>query len=139
MTPNAFIGRPTAPTEADLVAALGPAKTLWDALAIDLAHELGLAAREWKCVGRKYGWSLRLKRGKRNILHLSPCQGCFRVAIILGDKAVAAARASRLGRAAAKLIDEAPRYPEGTGIRLEVTRAKDLPLISKLARIKLEN
>ena len=50
-----------------------------------------------------------------------------------------AARASRLGRAATKLIDEAPRYPEGTGIRFEVRRAGDVTLVKKLARIKLEN
>jgi len=41
---------------------------------------------------------------------------------------VRAARASRLGRAAAKLLDEAPRYPEGTGIRFEVRRATDVAL-----------
>ncbi len=45
------------------------------------------------------------------------------------------ARASLLGQRAIKLLDEAPRYPEGTGIRFEVVRAKDIPLIKKLARI----
>ena len=139
MIPNAFIGRTKAPTESDVAAALGPAKPLWDLIAIDLAQELGLDDREWKCSGSKYGWTLRLKRGKRNIVHMSPCQASFRVALILGDRAVSAARAGGLGRAAAKLLDEAPRYPEGTGLRLEVSRAKDIPLIRKLARIKLEN
>jgi hypothetical protein len=37
------------------------------------------------------------------------------------------------------LIDEAPRYPEGTGIRFEVRRATDITLVRKLARIKLDN
>jgi hypothetical protein len=66
-------------------------------------------------------------------------EGCFTVLFILGDRAANAARASRLGRVATRLIDEAPHYPEGTGIRLEVSRAKDIPLIKKLARIRLEN
>jgi hypothetical protein len=139
MTPNAFIGRTKAPTDADLTAALGAARPLWDLVVVDMAEELGLADREWKSYGSKHGWALRLKRKKRNIVHLSPCQGCFAVLFILGDRAVNAARASRLGRAGMKLIDEAPRYPEGTGIRLTVTRPKDIPLIRKLARIKLEN
>jgi len=138
MTPNAFIGRTKAPTEADLTAALGPAKPLWDLVVVDMARELDLE-REWKSYGSKYGWALRLKRGKRNIVHLGPCQGGFMVLFILGDRAVSAARASRLGRAATKRIDEAPRYPEGTGIRFETVRSKDIPLIKKLARIKLEN
>jgi len=139
MTPNAFIGRTKQPTDRDVGAALGVAKPLWDGVVVDMAHELGLTALEWKSYGVKYGWSLRLKRGKRNIVHLSPCEGCFHVLFILGDRAVAAARASRLGRSAIKRLDEAPRYPEGTGIRLEVKGARDIPLIRKLARIKLEN
>jgi hypothetical protein len=61
------------------------------------------------------------------------------VLFILGARAVDAARASRLSRAATKLIDEAPRYPEGTGIRFEVRRATDVTLVRKLARIKLDN
>ncbi len=139
MTPNAFIGWTKAPTEADLTAALGGAKPAWDLITVDLAQELGLSDREWKCYSEKYGWSLRPKRGKRNIVHLGPCENVFQVVLILGDRAVAAARASRLGRAAIKLLDEAPRYPEGTGIRLEVSGPKHIPLIRKFARIKLEN
>jgi hypothetical protein len=139
MKPNAFIGRTHPPSDADVAKALGAAKPLWDAIVVDMARELGLPDREWKSYSAKHGWALRLRRGKRNIVHLAPCEGCFNVLLILGDRAVKAARAARLGRAAAKLLDEAPRYPEGTGIRLEVRRSKDIPLIGKLARIKLEN
>ena len=139
MTPNAFIGRTEPPSERDLAAALGPAKPLWDAIVVDMARELGLTEREWKSYGVKYGWAFRLKKGKRNIVHLGPCQGAFAVLFILGDRAVDAARAGKLGARATKLFDQAPRYPEGTGIRFEVRSSKDIPLIQKLARIKLEN
>jgi len=137
--PNAFVGRTSPPTGADLARALGPAKPVWNAVAVEIARELGLDDREWKSYGVKHGWSLRLKRGKRNIVYLAPCQGWFEVLFILGDKAVTAARASGLGRAGTKLLDAAPRYPEGTGVRLRVSRAKDVPLVRKLARVKLEN
>jgi Protein of unknown function (DUF3788) len=137
--PNAFVGRTSPPSDADVARALGPAKPAWDSIAVEMAGELGIADREWKSYGVKHGWSLRLKRGKRNIVYLAPCQGCFDVLLILGDRAVKAARASGLGRAGTRLLDAAPRYPEGTGVRLQVSRAKDLPLITKLARIKLEN
>lgn len=139
MKPNAFVGRQKPPAEADLTAALGAAKPAWDLVVVDMARELGLADREWKSYAAKYGWSLRLKRGKRNIVHLAPCPGCFDVLFILGQRAVVAARSARLGRTGERLLDEAPRYPEGTGIRLEVRRAKDVPLVRKLAKIKLEN
>ena len=138
-SPNAFIGRTKPPTNAELSAALGTAKPLWDLVVVDMARELELADHEWKSYGVKHGWAFRLKRGKRNIVHMAAHQGCFTVLFILGDRALNAARASRLGRAATKLIDEAPRYPEGTGIRFEVRRAGDVTLVKKLARIKLEN
>lgn len=139
MRPNAFIGWPKAPSDADVAAALGRVKPLWDEIVESISEELNLKDREWKCPGRKYGWTLRLQRGKRNILHLSPRQGSFQVLTILGDRAVKAARDAQLSAVALKLLDEAPRYPEGTGIRLEVTSRRHLPLIRKPARIKLDN
>jgi hypothetical protein len=138
MTPNAFIGRTEPPSERDLAAALGPATPLWDAIVVDMARELGLTERGWKSYGVKYGWAFRLKKGKRKIVHLAPCQGAFEVLFVLGDRAVSAARAGKLGARATKLFDQAPRYPEGTGIRFEVRSSRDIPLIQTLARIKLE-
>lgn len=139
MNPNAFIGRTKAPSDADLAAALGAVKPLWDEIVVGMAQELGLTGSEWKSYGVKHGWTLQLRRGKRNIVHLAPCEGAIHVLFILGERAVAAAREARLGTAAVKLLDEAPRYPEGTGIRLEVTRARQVALVRKLARIKLAN
>ena len=40
-SPNAFIGRPKAPNDADLTTALGPAKPVWDPIVVDMARELG--------------------------------------------------------------------------------------------------
>lgn len=139
MKPNAFVGRAKPPSDADLKAALGVAKTAWDLVTLGMAEDLGLDGREWKSYGSKFGWAFRLKRGKRTIVHLGPCLGSFAVLLILGERAVKAARASRLGLAAMKLLDEAPRYPEGTGIRLQVSRASQVALVRKFARIKLEN
>jgi hypothetical protein len=72
-------------------------------------------------------------------VHVAPCQGCVHVLLILGDRAVKAARAGSVGSVVTKLLDEAPHYPEGTGIRLEVEGPKLVPVIRRLARIKLEN
>ena len=139
MNPNAFIGRAKAPTDADVAAALGAVKPLWDEIVVGMARELELTASEWKSYGIKHGWALQLRRGKRNIVHLAPCTGSIHVLFILGDRAVVAARAAKLGATADKLLAEAPRYPEGTGVRLEVSRPRQVALVRKLARIKLEN
>ncbi len=136
--PNAFIGSKTPPSETRVTAALGPSAAAWKELIAWLGVQ-GIAGKEWKSVAPKYGWALSPELKKRRILYLGPCDGCFRVAFVLGDKAVAAARESDLPKAVLKEIVEAKRYAEGTGIRLFVRTAKDLAPIKKLVAIKLAN
>jgi hypothetical protein len=94
---------------------------------------------EWKSISPKYGWSLRLKLKKRTIVQLSPCDRCFRVAFILGDRAVKVTRQSDLPKSTFKIIHDAPHHAEGTGVRLEAKKPGDLGAIRKLALIKLAN
>ena len=136
---NAFIGKLKKPTDGDLTEALGPVKALWDQLLSELADQFKLVEQEWNSYSPKAGWAMRLKRKKRNIVYLSPCQGCFLVSFVLGDKAIQVARQSKLPKQVIKIIDEAKRYAEGTGIRLEMKKPKDIDVIKKLTAIKLDN
>lgn len=137
--PNAFIGSKDKPTSEQLSATLGSTAAVWNHLVSWLAEELNVVDQQWTSYSPKYGWSLRLKLKKRAIVYLGPCSGCFRASFVLGDRAVVAARKSNLSAHALKLLEEAPRYPEGTGLRLLVKSARDLASIQKLARIKLTN
>jgi Protein of unknown function (DUF3788) len=139
LVPNAFIGRAERPTDADLAGALGATKPLWDGLIADMADRHDVAMQEWKRSSHKTGWALLLKRAKRTILWMAPCEGSFRVSFILGERAVLAARQSGLSARLRKIIDEAPKYPEGTGVRLQIKGPKDMPAVRKLAVAKLEN
>lgn len=139
MHPNAFLGRPEPPAEADLESALGPAKVLWDRLLDGLAANLEVTTREWHSYSRKAGWALRLKRGSRAIVYLSPSEGCFTASFALGGKAVEAARSSRLPQRVLRVIEEAPKYAEGTAVRLEVRKQADVDPVQILARIKIRN
>jgi Protein of unknown function (DUF3788) len=136
--PNAFIGKTIQPTAEEVAAALGSTAEIWKQL-VEWLAEQGVATQEWNSYSPKAGWALRLKFKKRNIVYLAPCHGCFRVAFIFGDKAVEAARQSNLSNSTLKLLDEAPRYPEGTGLRLTVKSSRDLVEIRKFALIKLAN
>jgi hypothetical protein len=135
MSPNAFIGRTKPPTDDELSAELGAVRVLWD----ELLTELALPIQQWHSYSPKAGWSLKLLLKKRTIVYLAPCHGSFRAAFILGDKAVEAARQCRLPKAIIKIIDEAPRYAEGTGVRLEISARKDLAAVKTLAEVKLAN
>ena len=37
------------------------------------------------------------------------------------------------------MLDEAPKYPEGTAIRFQIKAAQDIALVKKLAAIKLQH
>ncbi|MGD0630014.1 MAG: DUF3788 family protein [Terracidiphilus sp.] len=136
---NAFINHAEQPTAEEVALALGAAAKLWDQLVNSLTKELGVTAKEWHRNSPKYGWALRLSVKKRRIIYLSPCSGCFRVALVLGDKAIAAAKNSGLPVFLMEMIEEAPRYPEGTAIRLVVKTRADLTGIRELAVVKLAN
>jgi len=139
MLPNAFLDQPAKPTGAELTAALGPSMSLWNQLVGDVAKESGVNVQEWKSISKKYGWSLRLKLKQRNIVYLSPHHGCFTAIFILGDKAVKVAHSAGLPASVIKLLDEAKRYAEGTGVRIEVKGPKDIAIVKKLTTIKLQN
>jgi hypothetical protein len=61
------------------------------------------------------------------------------VSFALGDKAVAAAKKSKLPSNILKIIAEAKRYAEGTAVRVEVHGEGDIESVKTLARIKMEN
>ena len=135
---NAFIGRKDLPSGAEITAALGPSADLWNQL-LEWMAEQGVSIQDWQSISPKYGWAVRLKIKKRTIVYLGPCTGCFRASLVLGDRAIAVARQSELSQATLKLLDEAPRYAEGTGVRLMVKTAKDLVSVRKLALIEIAN
>jgi len=136
---NAFIGKKEEPTEDQLATALGPAKEVWDQFLADLAQEYGVTIHEWKCHSVKWGWSLRVKRGKRTIVWLSPREGCFGVFFIFGAKAMSAVQQCKLPKRVVEALSEARKYPEGTGVRLEVKTPQEISALKKLAAIKLAN
>lgn len=137
---NAFLGQATPPSRSELAGALGPSALLWDAIVNRITKDEAITAQEWKTSSvDKYGWTLRLVHDKRNIVYLSPCDGCFRVSMVLGDRAMKAVRENSFPPAVEKILVAAPHYPEGTGIRLLVKGPADLPSVLKLAHIKAAN
>jgi hypothetical protein len=139
LSQNAFAGQEERPTEKAVETALGQSHALWKQLVAELKQELKLDGEEWNSSGVKYGWSLRLQLKKRNIVYLGPRSGSFMAAFVLGDKAVAVTRESKLPAYVLKMIAEAKRYGEGTPVRIEVSKPQDLSPVKILAKIKVEN
>lgn len=125
------------PGDKELATTLGAAHALWGELECGLQEAHGPLARQWHHAGAKYGWSLRLRDGKRVVVYLIPGRGGFLAGLVLGEKAVAAARRSDLPRPVLALIEAARPYAEGRGVRIEVRDRRALAAVRKLVALKL--
>lgn len=94
---------------------------------------------DWHSVSPKCAWALRTEVKQRSILYLSPAQALFTYPYALGVKAVAAARAVGLPGDLLRALDQAPRYPKGTGQVLIVKEGADLEPVRAITAIKLAN
>lgn len=125
------------PGREELAAALGPAHVLWDRLLAELEKQFGPLTHEWKKYTKTSGWTLRLLLKKRALIYLSPAQPVLST-VLLGDKAVGHALADeQLPQGVAEEIRRSKRYPEGTGVRLEVRQPDDIAAPVRLIRAKL--
>ena len=139
MALSAFDDKSKKPATGDLKETLGRTHVHWDNLTAHIAAEFAPCDMTWNFAGAKWGWSLRLKQKKRTVLYMTPCRKHFLVGFALGGKAVRAAHEGGLPASVLKTIDEAPKYAEGRGVRLEIRNKKDLEAVKELAAIKMAN
>ncbi len=139
MALSAFDDKSKQPTAADLKTMLGRSNVHWDSLRTHIASEYPPLDETWNFAGAKWGWSLRLKQKKRTVLYMTPCKKHFLVGFALGEKAVKAAHDAGLPDSVITVIDQAPRYAEGRGVRIEIRNKRDLDAVKKLAAVKMAN
>ena len=137
MTLSAFDDKSRLPHDNDLAAKLGSTFVLWNSLKRIIASEFTPLSTEWGFSSKKTGWGLRLKMEKRTILYMTPCEGYFLASFALGEKAVKAAHESDLPVSVLKVIDNARKYAEGRGVRLQVRSVEDVRNVEKIATIKM--
>ena len=128
---------PSKEPDADALADfLGGAAPPWNRLIAMTVERAAHLAQAWHFAGARTGWSLRLLDGARILVYLTPAKNQFQVGIVLGAKSVAAAREAGLSAAAAGIIDSAPKFAEGHGVRFVVTSADDLGPFPEFLAIK---
>ncbi len=137
MAISAFDDKATPPGKHALIETLGRTGTLWTRLCEDLEAQYGPLVQEWNYWGKSHGWSMRLKRKKRAIVYMTPCRSHFLASFALGEKACAAAHAAGAPTAVLKLIDAAPKFVEGRGVKVQVRSKRDIDIVAALAAIKM--
>ncbi|MBI4878331.1 MAG: DUF3788 family protein [Planctomycetes bacterium] len=137
MALSAFDDKACPPVERTLEEALGRASGLWCRLKDDLQAAYGPLLEEWSFSGKAYGWSFRLKQKKRVLVYMTPCRAHFLASFALGEKACLAAHAMELPASLLAIIDAAPQYAEGRGVRIPVRSKRDLENVEKVAALKV--
>ncbi|MGB5107573.1 MAG: DUF3788 family protein [Candidatus Zixiibacteriota bacterium] len=139
MAISIFDDKTMQPSDNDLAKALGRTLTLWNELQERISALFSPAIIEWGYAGKSTGWGMRIKKEKRVIVYMTPCNDHFLASFALGEKAVKAAHESGLPAPILEIIDDAPRYAEGRGVRIQVRTTTDVRNIERLAVIKLAN
>jgi hypothetical protein len=136
---SAFADKSQVPQAAELQEVLGRSYSRWRELIEHLEEKYAPLTVSWGFAGAKWGWSLRLKQKKRTVLYMTPRERHFTAGFAIGEKAVEAAYATPLDNSLLALIEAAPKYPEGRGVRLEVRTKKDVESVKQLAAVKMAN
>ena len=137
MALSIFDDKNSPPKKKDLETALGRSFRLWLDLTAWLDERFGPVNETWQFSGIKWGWSLKVKQKKRAIVYLTPQKKCFLAGFALGEKAVKAAIATGLPGDILKLVQEAPKYAEGRGVRVEVKNQRQNGAVKTLAEAKM--
>jgi hypothetical protein len=123
---------PQPPGDAELQRQLGGA---WQAYRALLDAATGLRP-EWKYYGQKYGWSLKLFAGTRNLCFMGPYDGELLVAFLFGERDVERVMASGIPQAFKDELAAARAYAEGRPLRVRVRNPEDLAPVMELLAIK---
>jgi len=137
MALSAFDDKAKPPKPAQVKQVLGASHELWQAIIDHLSEQYPPVDEKWGFSGKAWGWGLKVKQKKRAILYLTPQDAFFYVGFALGEKAVAAFLAAKPPKRLRELIEAAPRYAEGRGVRIEVRQRTDLKWIEKIAAAKM--
>ncbi|MCL2615850.1 MAG: DUF3788 domain-containing protein [Dehalococcoidia bacterium] len=127
------------PDGAMVAAVVGDTYILWNKLLNHIKEKYPSVTEEWKYYGKAFGWTFKVISRKRNLLFLVPLDGCFRVRIVLGEKAVACAESADLPDELKLAICNATPHIEGRSIDLDISCPEQLETVKTLLKIKFDN
>jgi Protein of unknown function (DUF3788) len=137
MALSIFDDKSKPPKDAELATALKDTFLFWNELKKLIALRFKPLSTEWGFTSTTTGWGMRLKNKDRTILYMIPRAGHFLASFALFEKAVKAAHEDDLPVSVLRINDNAKKYAEGRGVRIEVRNGRDVRNVEKLATIKM--
>jgi hypothetical protein len=133
-----FIDKLKTPNDYDLKSGLKDCYWWWKELENYTLELDSQNNRLWKYTSEKFGWGFQIKDKKRAIVYLLPRDKYFKVGLVFGMKAVKKIMSTNIHDSIKKLINDAPEYAEGKGIRIDVKDDSLLNDIKELIQIKIK-
>ena len=128
------------PNDDMVSAALCDTAFIWNELRAYVGDNYPCITGEWKYYGKTSGWTYKLISEKRNLFFFIPRANCFRVRIVLGEKAsVCAGEDNGLPNEIKEAICVATSYAEGRSVDIDVNWCEQLEIIKRLLKIKYDN
>ena len=87
MSQSIFLDKANIPGEEDVQKTLSNSYENWNVLRAFMVENYDQVSEEWNFPGKNYGWSMRIKIKKRNIIYMVPHDGYFNVAFVFGPRA----------------------------------------------------
>ena len=137
---SAFDNKEIMPDDSMVSDVLGNTATIWDELRAHVVDAYPSVTGEWKHYGKAAGWSYKLISKRRNLLFFVPRTDCFRLRIVLGEKACACVESdNELPDEIKESIRAATPYTEGRSVDIDVKLSEQLKEVKRLLQIKYEN
>lgn len=135
MAIGTFTDKGHQPTIAEVLAAVGSKRPLWENLTQFIADSYKIK-NDFAFYGKNYGWALRFRKAGKALLALYPGQESFTAQIIISQEQEEKALSLGLGKRAIKIIEDAHAYPEGRWLFIKVDSEQDLNDVKKLLTVK---
>jgi hypothetical protein len=139
MSASFFTNKVIIPDETQFATALGNSYELLKKIKDNIRKNYGNLTHEWKFYGPNSGWVLKILVKKKNLFFVIPCNGYFRVAFTLGEKAYESLITSDLPDKIKDIWREATNHTEGRTVKFDVKDNGDYYLITRHIEIKLRN
>jgi len=134
-----FMDATSVPTDVNLSEKLDTTYKFWLEIIAFVKQKYPNGSAEWKCAGKNQGWFFRINDKKRAIVYLLPRDKFFKVAFVFGQKATDIILSSDITYVIKTELEQARKYAEGRGIRIDIKNNSKLLDIKKLIEIKLNN
>ena len=130
-----FLDKNHLPTEAEVTAALGSKKAVWDRLVSFMQEQYELQA-ELTYGGKNYGWNLWYRKAGKSLVSFYPHQEGLTAQVVLGGEQVAKAMELELGENVGRLLRDTPQLHDGKWLFIPVRNEQDAVDVERLVKLK---